>query len=220
MEKAFSKNLPDTSGFIQTAKEFAAQLGLSSKAVFHDFGWRPSSSDTLSGFLLEHTVGSPIMMPYLMGMTVTYTKADVYKGVSRPFGASELFDGRKPILTDYFSSPTPHPKRAPRRHTGVDFAVSGHPNNAMTLPSVSGFKVVEAGTVGGYGMLVRVSNGTIDLLYAHCSRIFVKKGDVLKPGQLLANCGSTGHSTGPHLHLEVRINDVPVNPLSLFDLSR
>lgn len=221
MERLFSVVKPDTANYVMTASELGLQFGLSAKAIYHDFGWRPGNDDKLTGFLSQfHDDSAPKnMLPCFLGITY-HSKTDFYKGIHRPFGASELFDGRKPVLTDYFSSPTPHPKRTPRKHTGIDLAVSGHPTNAMTLPGVSGFKVIEAGNNGGYGLMVRVSNGVIDMIYAHCSRIFVKKGDSLKPGQLLANCGNTGHSFGNHLHLEVRVNDVPTNPLALFDLGR
>lgn len=221
MEKRFSIVKPDTASYLMTASEMGLQFGLPAKAIYHDFGWRASGDDALSAFLAQFHVDSAPknMLPYFLGVTV-HTKTDFYKGIQRPFGASELFDNRKPVLTDYFSSPTPHPRRSPRKHTGVDLAVAGRPTNAMTLPGVSGFKVIEAGNNGGYGLMIRVSNGVIDMIYAHCSRIFVKKGDSLKPGQLLANCGNTGHSFGNHLHLEVRVNDIPVNPLAFFDLSR
>ena len=49
-------------------------------------------------------------------------------------------------------------------------------------------------------------------VYAHCKTIYVKEGDIIKQGQAIGEVGSTGNSTGPHLHLEVRINSVAYNP--------
>ncbi|MDV3427977.1 MAG: peptidoglycan DD-metalloendopeptidase family protein [Bacillota bacterium] len=67
---------------------------------------------------------------------------------------------------------------------------------------------------GGYGNLVKLSHGSgIETLYGHTSRMVVKAGQKIKRGQLIAYVGSTGHSTGPHVHFEVRLNGTAVNPL-------
>jgi murein DD-endopeptidase MepM/ murein hydrolase activator NlpD len=67
---------------------------------------------------------------------------------------------------------------------------------------------------GGYGNLVKINHGSgIVTFYGHTSKIVVKAGQSIKRGQLIAYVGSTGHSTGPHLHFEVRLNGESVNPL-------
>lgn len=97
-----------------------------------------------------------------------------------------------------------------RMHSGVDLPVpSGSPVRATSAGIVG-----EAGGRGGYGL-------TIDILgqpgvvtrYAHLSRLNVAAGERVSKGQLLGWSGSTGLSTGPHLHYEVRVNGRPVNPL-------
>ena len=94
-------------------------------------------------------------------------------------------------------------------HTGLDIAATtGTP-----------IKVVADGTVtfasrnGAYGNLVKVNHGNgVETWYAHTSKMYVTAGQSVKAGDVIAAVGSTGNSTGPHLHLEVRVNGEHVNP--------
>lgn len=97
-----------------------------------------------------------------------------------------------------------------RMHTGVDIAAEyGSPIHA----SADGV-VVHSGWLGGYGKTVIIDHGGgISTLYGHCSRLVVSEGQQVKQGQIIGYVGSTGFSTGPHLHFERRRNGVPVNPL-------
>ncbi len=94
-------------------------------------------------------------------------------------------------------------------HSGLDFrASSGTPVRA----TASG-KIVHAGRRGGYGLLVEIDHGNgITSRYAHLSRISVKNGQKIGSGEVIGRVGSTGRSTGPHLHYEVRYKDNPRNP--------
>ena len=95
------------------------------------------------------------------------------------------------------------------RHTGLDIAATkGTP-----------IKVVADGTVtfarynGSYGYLVKVNHGNgVETWYAHTSKMYVTVGQEVKAGDVIALVGSTGNSTGPHLHFEIRINGEHVNP--------
>ena len=97
-----------------------------------------------------------------------------------------------------------------RFHTGVDIgAYYGSP----VLASDSGV-VIDSGWLGGYGNCIIVDHGGgYSTLYAHCSELYVSYGQSVSKGQQIAAVGSTGNSTGPHLHFEVRINGEPVDPL-------
>lgn len=94
-------------------------------------------------------------------------------------------------------------------HTGLDIATS----KGTDIKVCSDGKVVFASNKGSYGNLVKVEhkNG-VETWYAHCSKIYAKAGQEVKAGDIIAAVGSTGNSTGPHLHFEIRINGNPVNP--------
>lgn len=97
-----------------------------------------------------------------------------------------------------------------RLHKGVDIANSkGTPVYAAESGEISA-----AGSLGGYGKRIEIDHGAgVTTLYAHLSSIKVSSGTSVSRGQLIGYMGSTGNSTGPHLHFEVRINGSPRNPL-------
>jgi murein DD-endopeptidase MepM/ murein hydrolase activator NlpD len=97
-----------------------------------------------------------------------------------------------------------------RMHEGIDLAVaSGTP----VVAAASG-TVIVAGWMGGYGNLVVIDHGNgLATAYGHNTSVTVGYGQTVAQGQLIAYSGSTGHSTGPHVHFEVRVNGSPVDPL-------
>lgn len=96
-----------------------------------------------------------------------------------------------------------------RMHTGVDI---GAPRGAPVQAAAEG-RVIYTGWFGGYGKIVVIDHGGgISTLYAHLSQILTREESVVRRGQLIARVGSTGYSTGPHLHFEVRINGRPIDP--------
>lgn len=99
--------------------------------------------------------------------------------------------------------------RSPALHTGIDFrAPYGAPVRA-TGPG----KVVFAGHGGGYGYVVEIEHVSgVTTRYAHLSAITVREGDAVAAGDVVGNAGSTGRSTGPHIHYETRIGGQPVDP--------
>lgn len=98
-------------------------------------------------------------------------------------------------------------------HAGLD--INGDTGDPI-LAARAGV-VTFSGWHGGYGNLVIVSNGDTDYYYAHASELKVAEGTTVAVGDLLALVGSTGNSTGPHLHFEVRVNNEPVDPLPMLE---
>jgi murein DD-endopeptidase MepM/ murein hydrolase activator NlpD len=132
-------------------------------------------------------------------------------------GCAPLADGpwRPPVPAGYALTSSFGWRTSPTRggadfHTGQDFARS----QGSPVTAVSTGVVVYTGWSGGYGNLVRVrhANG-VESWYAHLSTIDVQAGDEVGAGDRLGAVGSTGNSTGPHLHLEIRVDDHPVDPM-------
>ena len=95
-------------------------------------------------------------------------------------------------------------------HTGLDIATkTGTPIKA----AASGTVTFSGTTTSGYGKYIVISHGNgIETYYAHCSALYVKAGQQVSQGETIAAVGSTGNSTGPHLHLEIRVNGACQNP--------
>ena len=102
-------------------------------------------------------------------------------------------------------------------HSGLDIGASRGTN----IVAADGGKVTYAGWRGSYGKLVIITHDDgSQTYYAHCSSILVSKGDKVYQGQTIAKVGSTGNSTGPHLHFEIRINGKTVNPQNYIQWGR
>lgn len=98
-------------------------------------------------------------------------------------------------------------------HTGIDIGA----RTGSAIVAANDGRVILSGWNGGYGKCIVVDHGGgVTTLYAHCSKIISSNGDYVSRGQTIAEVGSTGNSTGPHLHFEVRINGVYKNPLKYF----
>lgn len=101
--------------------------------------------------------------------------------------------------------------RGSRHHDGIDIAA---PVGSHILASKSGKVIYAAQKIGGYGkMVIIMHENNVYSVYAHAKKMFVSKGDSVDKGQVIAQVGMTGRTTGPHLHFEIRIGDDPKNPL-------
>lgn len=94
-------------------------------------------------------------------------------------------------------------------HTGLDIAAS----TGTPIAAAASGTVTYSAYQGALGYLVKISHGDgIETYYGHCSKLYAKVGQQVNQGDIIAAVGSTGNSTGPHLHLEVRVNGVAYNP--------
>jgi len=134
---------------------------------------------------------------------------------ARTSGSTPIFSGRfiRPVagrISSGFGTRI-HPISGKRKsHNGIDIAAgSGTP-----IKAAGSGKVITASYIRGYGNTIVIDHGGgISTLYGHCSRLYAKVGQSVKTGERIAAVGSTGYSTGPHLHFEVRVNGKPVNPI-------
>lgn len=96
-------------------------------------------------------------------------------------------------------------------HSGIDIGVGyGTP-----IQAAADGVVLFAGWYGGYGNAIILDHGSgLSTLYAHCSAMYVSVNQPIQRGQVIGAVGATGYATGPHLHFEIRVNGVPVNPLT------
>lgn len=146
-------------------------------------------------------VGQKLVIPAIGGGSDTPAVPVASRTTQQVPSLSWPVDGR---LTSQFGP------RWGRMHYGVDIAV---PTGTPVLAAAPG-KVTYADWAGSYGILVTIDHGNgVETRYAHNSRVLVKVGDEVQRGQRIALAGSTGNSTGPHVHFEVLVNGENENPL-------
>ena len=134
--------------------------------------------------------------------------ADKLRRIANRLPLRKPLAGDPEITSGYGSRVDPFNGRL-ASHTGIDFRQAwGSPVRAAAAGTV-----ISAGHNGGYGNMVDIDHGNgVISRYAHLSAVIVKSGQTVSTGTVLGRLGSTGRSTGPHLHYEVRYNDQPLDP--------
>ena len=123
----------------------------------------------------------------------------------------------KPVngtISSMFGLRNPTTSTVPKNHTGTDIAaVTG-----TKIISATDGTVISASSKGDYGKHLKIQINDVIIVYAHCNKLYVNEGDVIKQGQEIAEVGVTGNTTGPHLHFEVRYQDRYVDPQLILEL--
>ncbi len=141
--------------------------------------------------LVDFSDAADVLCEYLDSIPTLWPTKATY--IASAFGMRN-----HPILNQY------------KQHTGIDIGGAwGDEIYAAASGTVLSVNYEQSGY--GYWLTIKHSE-SITTLYAHCSKILVRTGDKVVKGQLIAYVGKTGLATGPHLHFEIRVNDIPINP--------
>ncbi len=119
-------------------------------------------------------------------------------------------------ITSKFGARSSNDARVTANHTGIDIAG----NVGDKIVSAINGKVVLVSEEGDLGKHVKIENEKMATVYAHCNKIYVKEGEEIKQNQEIAEIGSTGNSTGPHLHFEVIVDNKNVDPLTVLEKNK
>lgn len=123
----------------------------------------------------------------------------------------------KPVtgqISSIYGIRNPTTPTVPKNHTGTDIAAE----IGTKIVSATDGKVILASSKGDYGNHLKIQVNDVVIVYAHCNKLYVKEGDIIKQGQEIAEVGATGNVTGPHLHFEIRCQDRYVNPQMILEL--
>ena len=122
----------------------------------------------------------------------------------------------KPVtgtVTSRFGHREPTTASVPKEHTGLDIGAT----TGTVIKAAMDGTVTLASDKGDYGLHLKIENGDVMTIYAHCNKLYVKQGDTVKQGDEIAEVGNTGNTTGPHLHFEIRKDGRLVNPENILE---
>lgn len=202
-----SKRVAEAAGVSYSDPEIHSSLDQSDVTVMdyhdedNDAAWTAEGVgrqlDTLQQQLASQQDGLTMLDVVLTRRAGTEASLPTFMPVNYPWLSSSFGWRRNPVTGRH------------SMHEGLDFAAP----KGTPIMAASGGVVVQAKRVSGYGKMVEIDHGNGLLTrYAHASSLLVKPGDLVEKGQLVARVGSTGRSTGSHLHFEVRMANYPLDP--------
>ncbi|TYR30892.1 M23 family metallopeptidase [Mesorhizobium microcysteis] len=191
-----------TENAFKTADEIASALEAAGLPVDID-----TDDEAVGGPLLPIDAGM-IFEARVRELDEALEKLETLKAIAKEMPIHNPAPG-KPVTSSFGVRRDPIIKR-PAMHAGIDFRAP----TGTEIKSAGAGKVIKAGWNGGYGRMVEIDHGNgLTTRYAHMSRIRVSQGDTVDTGDVVGEAGSTGRSTGPHLHYEVRRNGTAIDPL-------
>ena len=191
---------------LYTNQTKVSQEGENGKKEIVDKVYRRNGVEAGRENLSETIIKEPVKKIVLQGTKQPVKVSSSSRGSSSRSGSGTMSWPTRGTLSSRFG------RRWGRMHNGIDIAAS---KGTPVYAADSGTVTYSAYNSGGYGNLIKISHGNgVVTYYAHLSSRSVSKGQKVGKGQLIGYMGSTGRSTGSHLHFEVRINGSPRNPLN------
>ena len=189
------------------AEEVIDELKEKNSNNINDLSYTQKYGTELQEFSDENTIVAGLYEKkpvYYSGSTGAYTVASAKVDLSQ-YGVNLI----KPIASGYTIT-SRFGRRSSGNHSGLDIAA---PLGTVYRAAESGTVTLAGWTNTGYGLCIKISHGNgVETLYAHSSKLYVTVGQTVAQGEAIGEVGSTGNSTGPHLHLEIRVNGAVYNP--------
>lgn len=208
-EETYEVDIPFQTEYTDSAKLYKGMTNITRKGVN---GKRSvtASVEYVDGIEVSRTELSSNIIQEAVTQKIT-RGTGVFYADTTPYSGNVSASGFIwPVSGSYISSAYGYRGRS--FHTGIDCAFRGN-GYGKPIYAAAGGKVVYAGWGNSYGNLVKIDHGGgVQTWYAHSSKILVKVGQIVQQGEQIARVGSTGRSTGNHLHFEVRVNGVTKNP--------
>ncbi len=220
--KSLFKNLQSLKDF-DKAKQYKSLKNLYEQKIATRFGLRTSYSYTkewdqltkqsfgLAANYAEFDYKFSVVKDFTRNLEVNIHRLDSYLLDKDSFlRSTPTLLPTKGWITSYYGPRLSPTSKRLRMHEGLD--IGAKPGTPIVAPADG--RVAFAGIKPGFGKFVQLDHGYgIETFYAHAKNLFVKRGQVIERGALVASIGNTGSSTGPHLHYEIRVNGTPVDPL-------
>jgi murein DD-endopeptidase MepM/ murein hydrolase activator NlpD len=212
IENSLDALAADQAAYVEAIAASARQKTAKIESVLTRLGYKPkvSAADGVGGPFVPVRVDAD---PRTFRSSIELVSAEIENLAAAKRTAASLPLARpianSPITSGFGARLDPFMGRL-AMHTGIDFRAGvGYPIRATAAGTV-----ITAGYTGGYGKMVEIDHGNgLTTRYAHMSRILVKAGDVVAMGAVVGSSGSTGRSTGPHVHYEVRADGEALDPM-------
>ncbi len=199
----FSSNETHTLAGIEPKNVPQITQSISTKPVAFNYS-RPRASSEMA-----QNAGGPMLSEISSEDSEIENQLRIIETTSDPAYIPNIWAHIGKINNEFGFRRNPFGGRTYEFHAGMD--INGERGDTIIAPAAG--KIIKAGWQGGYGNMVEIDHGNgLTTRYGHMSKVEAAVGDTVSRGQLIGYVGSTGRSTGPHLHYELRLNDRPINP--------